>query len=253
MSNLTVSRAKELAALINENETQIKSLGMSMLDRAISSGRHLIEIKEILPHGEFRPFCKDNVRVQNNQVARYMKAASEEGRLPEYSAVEGNIDKGLWGFINFLSPSNQDDAGGYMEANETPYVSSRTHLHTESDEDYPDREARHDDLENAEPAKPYKPKVYDMPVNERLQSCALGVIQAGLQFFLANQETGGRLTHDQVVRAIQAELVTTSTPHPNKAKVYREAHEQTEQFLAVFAEAFAEISPAISLNKVSSI
>lgn len=252
MSNLTVSRAEELATLVNENEAQIKSLGMSMIDRAIASGRHLIEIKEILPHGEFRTFCKDNVRVQSSQVARYMKAASGEGRLPEYSAVEGNIDKGLWGFINFLSPSNQDDAGGDMEANGTPYVSSRTHLPEEEVDDELEGEVWYGDLEEA-PAKPYKPKVYDMPVNERLQSCALGVIQAGLQFFLANQETGGRLTHDQVVRAIQAELVTTSTPHPNKAKVYREAHEQTEQFLAVFAEAFAEISPAISLNKVSSI
>ena len=234
MSNLTVSRAEELAALVNEIESQIEGLSQSMVDRAIASGRHLIEIKEILPRGEFMRFCKEHVKVKRSQVQNYMNAASSADQLPNYHS-SGNSEKGLIGFLEFISPPEKK-----AKAKKNPATE-------------PEDEARHDDLEDAEPAKPYKPKVYDMPVNERLQSCALGVIQAGLQFFLANQETGGRLTHDQVVRAIQAELVTTSTPHPNKAKVYREAHEQTEQFLAVFAEAFAEISPAISLNKVSSI
>ena len=244
MNNLTASRAKELATLINDNEAQIKSLGQSMIDRAIASGRHLIEIKEILPHGEFMPFCKDNVTVKKSQLAKYMKAASEENRLPEYSELEGGLEKGLAGFISFLSPEKPADDH------------SNFHLSGSSEavviEDEPEEEVWHDELEVVEP-KPYKPKVYDMPVDERLQSCALGVVQAALQFYIANQQTGGRLTHDQVVRAIHAELVTTSSPHPNKAKVYREAHEQTEQFLAVFVEAFAEISPAISLTKASGI
>ena len=244
MSNLTVSRAEKLATLINENETQIKSLGLSMIDMAIESGRYLIEIKEILPHGEFRLFCKDNVTVGKSQVAKYMKAASELERLPEYSEVEGGLEKGLEGFIKFLTPEKPSD--------DSPNVQSTGLLPEEEVDDEPEEEVWLDDLEEAAP-KPYMPKVYDMPVDERLQSCALGVVQAALQFYIANQQTGGRLTHDQVVRAIHAELVTTSSPHPNKAKVYREAHEQTEQFLAVFAEAFAEISPAISLTKASSI
>ena len=178
-----------------------------------------------------------------------MKAAYSEHLLPEYCNSGSCVEGGLSGFIKFLSPSKDTK------------VASRLHLEVDELSDEPedeqdceasDWEADEDEPPEAAP-KPYKPKVYDTPVDERLQSCALGVVQAAFQFYVANQQTGGRLTHDQVVRAIHAELVTTSSPHQNKAKVYREAHEQIEQFLAVFVEAFAEISPAISLTKASSI
>ena len=139
MSNLTVSRAEELAALVNENESQIKSLGMSMIDRAISSGRHLIEIKEILPHGEFMEFCKDNVTVKKSQIAKYMKAASEESRLPEYSKQEGGLENGLLGFIRFLTPEKPADGP-------SNYPWSGNMLDEEID-DTPEGEVGHDDLE----------------------------------------------------------------------------------------------------------
>ena len=87
-----------------------------------------------------------------------------------------------------------------------------------------------------------------MSSDEWLRSCACSLVEAGLKFQMANYETGYQLTNEQIVAAITSELMDTASVQANEAKTYREAYQQIEDFLAVFAEAVQETPRAVPLR-----
>ena len=242
MTNLIVSRAKELATLINENEAQIKSLGQSMIDRAIASGRHLIEIKEMLPHGEFMPFCRDNVAVKKSQLAKYMKAASEESRLPEYSALEGGLEKGLAGFINFLSPEKPAD-------DHSNFHSSGS-FDAEVIEDEPS-EVWHDELESVRAIRDeqqFRAEMATMPVKPMIVDDSylsdLVALASSACFHINNYEfRGGKtVTAEKLADMFVIEMNRFAEKTDDPQEAYAERHGQCLRGLPLLLEAVQLIS-----------
>lgn len=97
MSNeIATPRAMALAEMTNNNELLIQKNMRQMVDKAIESGLYLIELKGELPHGQFRSFCEQYVRVKKSQINNYMVAAQADPELVlEYKESEkgkGGLD-----------------------------------------------------------------------------------------------------------------------------------------------------------------
>ena len=103
-------RIMDWADRVNKNEDLICKMKADMVDLAIESGSYLLMIKEELPHGEFMPFCEENIRVKRTQARKYMNAAEADPDLViEYKASE-SASEGLDGFMRMLKRSQEEEA-----------------------------------------------------------------------------------------------------------------------------------------------
>ncbi|MFG1433377.1 DUF3102 domain-containing protein, partial [Xanthobacter sp. V2C-8] len=89
-----------LAREINYAHQQVVDHGKSMLAYAAEAGRHLIAVKGMLQHGEFKPWIERNCACTYSQAARYMKVAKNLGD----KTFEADLDAGIEAFLGYDKP-----------------------------------------------------------------------------------------------------------------------------------------------------
>lgn len=73
MSELVTTRTLEVIG------AEIRALTASMLGNVIEIGRRMVEAKELLPHGEFGPWIKENTGYSNSTANNFMRLFLEYG------------------------------------------------------------------------------------------------------------------------------------------------------------------------------
>lgn len=98
----------QLAALadrINAAHNAAESAARSTVEHAANAGRLLIEVKDLLWHGEFLPWLEKNTKVSPRQSQRYMKLAKN------WPAIEGKYDAAshltIDGALRLLAPTEK--------------------------------------------------------------------------------------------------------------------------------------------------
>jgi hypothetical protein len=73
MADLGHNRLGELAALIREAHADTRSAAQRAAERALEAGRHLLEAKATLKHGQWSGWLKDSVGFSERTAQRYMQ------------------------------------------------------------------------------------------------------------------------------------------------------------------------------------
>jgi len=112
----TIRPLDRLARCINEQQAQIEAHARNMLFFAKVAGELLIEVKEQLPHGQFKAWVEANCRVSYRMAMKYMRVAK--------LASQGNFDAAL-GIDAFLE----------QYAQERPHAAPKSNLPTFTEDD----------------------------------------------------------------------------------------------------------------------
>ena len=76
--------ALDCVGKVNYHHGEVLRSGDEMLVQAIAAGDALLRLKEIIPHGDFGGYVKENLIPSVRMVQYYMKASKDLGRLPKY-------------------------------------------------------------------------------------------------------------------------------------------------------------------------
>lgn len=71
---------------------EIRALTASMLGNVIEIGRRMVEAKELLPHGEFGPWIKENTGYSHSTANNFMRLYNEYGN-PQQSLFGAEVEK----------------------------------------------------------------------------------------------------------------------------------------------------------------
>jgi hypothetical protein len=116
MSAVLSNRLPVLAESIRGAEATIKRTAAEMAEAIIQAGTHLIEARELLPHGRFGKWLKDNCGVSERSAQRYMTVArsgfksdtvADLGLRGTLAAIDrGAFDHGVAG-LSYFGPGEQ--------------------------------------------------------------------------------------------------------------------------------------------------
>jgi hypothetical protein len=115
-----------IAAEVNELHGELSGLARTSLEKAIRIGELLTEQKASLKHGEWLPWCRDNLKFGQNSVNRYMMVFGRQDEIPH------NDEFGLTEAYRLLSQPAQD-SDSEEDKSESPDPSPR-YFHGDSDE-----------------------------------------------------------------------------------------------------------------------
>ena len=220
MANEVVTpRAYELAEKINNNQMLIDKNMQSMVDRAIESGRYLVELKVELPYGQFMPFCNEHVRVKKSQRENYMIAAKADPLAIEDYKSGGDSDKGLIGLVNKVRGR---DVGG-KESHSSGIAEDRPE--PEQVEKWTD-----EDLAEEFKSNPVERVVYGV---DDLPKLTANVLHAGI--LLDNIIEHVDLTPEQFALRLSQEI-THDGDRPRSASVIAEYTARVEMFMDLIVQ-----------------
>jgi len=99
-SEMEVVHRGEIVRTVDVIAAEINALTATMLSNVIEIGRRMVEAKDLLPHGQFGPWLKENTGYSQSTASNYMRLFKEYGN-PQKSLFGAEINCQTFGNLNY--------------------------------------------------------------------------------------------------------------------------------------------------------
>lgn len=113
-NNIINVEARTADIIAIEIKTTVRHTQKIMLESAISIGNDLIEVKELVPHGEWEKWLEEKVDFSQSKATKYMKVAREYGQI---SKTDLNATLSYTNALELLALPEEDRAD-FIENND---------------------------------------------------------------------------------------------------------------------------------------
>ena len=109
---------------------EIRALTSSMLQNIIEIGRRMVEAKELLPHGEFGPWIKENTGYSHSTANNFMRLFNEYGN-PQQSLFGAEVNSQTFGKLSYtkalalLALPTEAEREEFVETHDVDAMSTR--------------------------------------------------------------------------------------------------------------------------------
>lgn len=125
MSDIISTRSLEVIG------AEIRALTASMLGNVIEIGRRMVEAKELLPHGEFGPWIKENTGYSHSTANNFMRLFNEYGN-PQQSLFGAEVENSqTFGKLSYtkalalLALPSAEEREAFVETHDVDAMSTR--------------------------------------------------------------------------------------------------------------------------------